>query len=71
MKGFRSGVSHTLMGHPPLPVVACTKVMYTLSTSGRSSRSTLMQTKFSFMNFAVVSSSNDSCAMTWHQWQVE
>ena len=23
-KGFKSGVSHTDMGHPPPPVVACT-----------------------------------------------
>ncbi len=43
--------------------------MYTASTSGRSSRSTLMVTKCSFMSAAVGSSSNDSCAITWHQWQ--
>ena len=39
------------------------------STSGRSSRSTLTQTKRSFIWAAVASSSNDSCAITWHQWQ--
>src|SRR5438094_409477 len=37
--------------------------------SGRSSRSTLMLMKFSFINAAVASSSKDSCAITWHQWQ--
>src|ERR671918_592140 len=41
------------------------------SRSGRSSRSTLMQTKRSFMRRAVSSSSNDSCSMTWHQWHAE
>ncbi len=41
------------------------------STSGRSSRSTLMETKCSFRTFAVSSFSNDSRSMTWHQWQVE
>ena len=40
-----TGVSQTLIGHPPDPVVACTNVMYTRSTSGRSSRSTLIETK--------------------------
>ena len=28
-----------------------------------------MLTKCSFMYAAVASSSNDSCAITWHQWQ--
>ena len=37
--------------------------------SGRSSRSTFTFTKCSFMYAAVASSSNDSWAMTWHQWQ--
>src|SRR3954447_20165432 len=36
--------------------------------SGRSSRSTLMLTKCSFINAATPSSSNDSWAITWHQW---
>ena len=36
--------------------------------SGRSSRSTLMLTNRSFISAAVSVSSNDSCAMTWHQW---
>src|SRR5438309_285048 len=39
------------------------------STSGRSSRSTLMFTNSSFMTAATAGSSNDSCAITWHQWQ--
>ena len=37
--------------------------------SGRSSRSTLMLTNRSFISAAVSGSSNNSCAMTWHQWQ--
>ena len=37
--------------------------------SGRSSRSTLIATTLSFTIAAVASSSNDSCAITWHQWQ--
>ena len=45
--------------------------MYTASTSGRSSRSTLMLTKPAFMTRAVSASSKDSWAMTWHQWQAE
>src|ERR1035441_4131482 len=32
-------------------------------------RSTLMLTNSSFITAAVPSSSNDSCAITWHQWQ--
>ena len=43
--------------------------MYTASTSGRSSRSTLTLTKLAFMICAACSSANDSRAMTWHQWQ--
>src|SRR3954451_7992643 len=43
--------------------------MYTASTSGRSSRSTLTLMKCSFRYAAVASSSNDSWAITWHQWQ--
>src|SRR5436305_4767252 len=42
-----------------------------LSTSGRSSRSTLMFTNSSFITAATVGSSNDSCAITWHQWHAE
>ncbi len=41
------------------------------STSGRSSRSSLMHTKRSFMSRAVSSSSKDSRSITWHQWQAE
>src|SRR6185312_14750746 len=37
--------------------------------SGRSSRSTLIATTLAFTIAAVASSSNDSCAITWHQWQ--
>src|ERR1700730_9152536 len=37
--------------------------------SGRSSRSTLIATTLPFTIAAVASSSNDSCAITWHQWQ--
>jgi len=39
--------------------------------SGRSSRSTLMLTKLSFISRAVPAFSNDSRSMTWHQWQAE
>src|SRR5438477_12323441 len=42
-----------------------------LSTSGRSSRSTLMLTNSSFITAATAGSSNDSCAITWHQWHAE
>ena len=45
--------------------------MYTESMSGRSSRSTLMFTKPSFIASAVAASSNDSLSITWHQWQAE
>ena len=69
--GLRSGVSHTLIGQPPAPVVAWTNAMYTRSTSGRSSRSTLIATKCRFSNAATPASSNDSRSITWHQWQVE
>ena len=37
--------------------------------SGRSSRSTLIATNPALTCAAVAASSNDSCAMTWHQWQ--
>ena len=59
------------MGHPPAPVRAWTASMYTLSTSGRSSRSTFTLTNPEFMAAATSSCSNDSWAMTWHQWQAE
>ncbi len=59
------------MGQPPCPVAACTASMYTASTSGRSSRSTLTLTKCAFISSAVAWSSKDSWAMTWHQWQLE
>src|SRR4051794_38888486 len=41
------------------------------SRSGRSSRSSLMHTKRSFMYAAVASFSNDSRSITWHQWHAE
>ncbi len=56
------------MGHPPDPVSAWVAVMYTVSTSGRSSRSTLTETNHSASSAAVSGSSKLSCAMTWHQW---
>ena len=67
--GVPSWSSTTVIGHPPCPVIEVVACMYTASTSGRSSRSTLMHTKCSFMYAAERSSSNDSCAITWHQWQ--
>ena len=60
-----------LIGHPPEPVMAWTASMYTASTSGRSSRSTLMETNDALSTSATAGSSNDSWAMTWHQWQAE
>jgi len=68
--GLPCGVQKTFMGQPPLPVKPMMYCMYVLSTSGRSSRSTLIEMKFSLRNFAISASSNDSSAMTWHQWQV-
>ena len=59
---------NTVVGQPPEPVMPTAAAMVTASTSGRSSRSTLMFTKSSFMSAAVAALSNDSCAMTWHQW---
>src|SRR5829696_8671122 len=41
------------------------------SRSGRSSRSSLIETKRSFISAAVSGSSNDSRSITWHQWQAE
>ena len=56
---------------PARTSLTCTKVMYTLSTSGRSSRSTLMHTKFLFMMSPISLFLKDSSSITWHQWQVE
>ena len=36
--------------------------------SGRSSRSTLIATTCRLTTSATAGSSNDSCAITWHQW---
>src|ERR1700682_2682889 len=41
------------------------------STSGRSSRSTLIETNPPFKASAIRRFSKDSRSMTWHQWQVE
>jgi hypothetical protein len=64
-----SGVVNVVIGQPPCPVIAVVAAMCTASTSGRSSRSTLTQTNPAFISAAVASSSKDSWAMTWHQWQ--
>ena len=58
---------NTVVGQPPLPVIATVASIVTASTSGRSSRSTFTLTKCSFITAAVAGSSNDSCAITWHQ----
>ena len=60
---------NTVVGQPPLPVIATVASIVTASTSGRSSRSTFTLTNRSFITAAVPASSNDSCAITWHQWQ--
>ena len=65
-----SGVRKTVIGQPPLPVSACTASMYSASMSGRSSRSTLILTKFSFIRRAMSSFSKDSSLIRWHQWQL-
>src|SRR5438128_6902581 len=44
--------------------------MYRESRSGRSSRSTLMQTKSRLSRAAISGSANDSRSITWHQWQL-
>ena len=67
--GFPPGVMIMVRGQPPLPVITWQAVMYTRSMSGRSSRSTLMETNDSFSTRATSSLSNDSRSMTWHQWQ--
>ena len=46
--GARPGVRKTLIGQPPCPVSDWTASMYSASTSGRSSRSTLIATKPAF-----------------------
>lgn len=63
-KGRPSGVRKQVIGQPPCPVRATVAFMYTASMSGRSSRSTLMQTNPAFIAAATSASSNDSCAMT-------
>ena len=67
-----SAVMNTVMGQPPCPVMAWTAVMYTESTSGRSSRSTLMLMKVVVhLGGDAVDLSNDSRSITWHQWHEE
>lgn len=70
IKQHPEGARQSLLG-PARASLTCTKVMYTLSTSGRSSRSTLMHTKCSFMMSPISLLLKDSSSMTWHQWQVE
>jgi len=65
--GAPSGAMNMVSGQPPCSPSACSADMYRWSMSGRSSRSTLMLTNRSFITAAVAGSSNDSCAMTWHQ----
>ena len=69
-KGRCSGVMKMLIGQPPLPVKAWQTAIYTLSMSGRSSLSTLTDTKYWFKIPAISGSSKLSWAITWHQWQV-
>ena len=59
----------TVVGQPPEPVRPTVASIVTASTSGRSSRSTFTFTKRSFITAAVAGLSNDSWAITWHQWQ--
>jgi hypothetical protein len=59
---------NTVVGQPPDPVSPTVASIVTASTSGRSSRSTFTFTKSSFMRAAVEELSNDSWAITWHQW---
>jgi hypothetical protein len=70
-KGLPSGVRNTVRGQPPCPVSSWQAVIYSSSTSGRSSRSTFTATNTWFKAAATSGSSKDSWAITWHQWQVE
>jgi hypothetical protein len=54
----------TVIGQPPRPVRSVTALMYTLSMSGRSSRSTLIAMKCWLRYAAISSSSNDSRSIT-------
>ena len=56
------------MGQPPDPVNAWVAAMYTVSRSGRSSRSTLTEMNHLARSAAAAWSSKLSWAMTWHQW---
>lgn len=48
-------------------LLTCTKVIYTLSTSGRSSRSTFTLTKSSLSRRPISSFWKDSSSIMWHQ----
>ena len=65
-----SGVSHTLIGQPP-------RRSWPARTSCRRGRRRdaprdppSRTTKSRLSTLAVAASSNDSCSITWHQWQV-
>lgn len=62
----RLGIRSEEHGHRPAAASrhCLTASMYTLSTSGRSSRSTFTFTKSRFITSATSTSSNDSCAIT-------
>jgi hypothetical protein len=62
---------YTAQHSPPRPCVACTYVIYTVSISGRSSRSTLMLMKCRFMIAAISGLSNDSRSCQTTQVKLE
>ncbi|MNH43559.1 hypothetical protein D3C79_1054960 [compost metagenome] len=66
-KARPDGVAKIVSGQPRSGVNAEAAAMYAASTSGCSSRSTLIDTKPRFSTSAVAGSWNDSRAMTWHQ----
>ena len=58
-------------GQPPPSPSTWIAFMYSVSTSGRSSRSTFTLTNSSFIRVATSRSSKHSWAITWHQWHAE
>ena len=70
-KGLPAGVSTTVSGQPPLPVMPWQYAMKRWSTAGSSSRSTFTATRCSFIRRATSASSKHSRSITWHQWQAE
>ena len=60
----------TFSGQPRFCVNAPAAARHAASTSGCSSRSTLIATKRAFRSAASAGSLKLSLAMTWHQWQV-